>query len=119
MRPSLWRSRPAGRPPSGAAVGGEMLPGEGGPAGDQVGRRALEDDPAAVVAGAGAEGDDPVRVRHDRLVVLDDEHGTAGVDQPVEQAEQLLDVGQVEPGGRLVEYVDLALLAHLRGQLEP
>jgi len=33
----------------------------------------LEDDPAAVVAGAGAEVDDSVGVRHDRLVVLDDD----------------------------------------------
>jgi hypothetical protein len=32
-------------------------------------------------------------VRHDRLVVRD-----AGVDEPVEQAEQLLDVGEVEAG---------------------
>ena len=43
----------------------------------------------------------------------------AGVDEPVEQAEQLLDVGQVEAGGRLVEDVDVALLGHLGGQLEP
>ena len=73
---------------------------------------------AAVVAGAGAEVDDPVRVRHDRLVVLDDDHRLAGVDEPVEQAEQLLDVGEVQAGGRLVEDVDAALLAHVRGQLE-
>jgi hypothetical protein len=80
---------------------------------------ALEDDPAAVVAGAGAEVDDPVGVRHDRLVVLDDDDRLAGVDEPVEQAEQLLDVGEVEAGGRLVEDVDAALLGHVGGQLEP
>jgi hypothetical protein len=40
-------------------------------------------------------------VRHDRLVVLDDDDRLAGVDEPVEQAEQLLDVGEVEAGGRL------------------
>ena len=74
---------------------------------------------AAVVAGAGAEVDDPVGVRHHRLVVLDDDHRLAGVDQPVEQAEQLLDVGEVQAGGRLVEDVDAALLAHVGGQLEP
>jgi hypothetical protein len=39
---------------SGADVRGEVLAGEGGAAGDEVGRGALEDDPAAVVAGAGA-----------------------------------------------------------------
>ena len=43
------------------------------------------------MAGPGAEVDDPVGVRHDRLVVLDDDDGLAGVDQPVEQAEQVLD----------------------------
>ena len=80
---------------------------------------ALEDDPAAVVARAGAEVDDPVGVRHDRLVVLDHDDRLAGVDEPVEQAEQLLDVGQVQAGGRLVEHVDAALLAHVGGELEP
>ena len=61
------------------------------------------------MAGAGAEVDDPVGVRHHRLVVLDDDHGLAGVDEPVEQAEQLLDVGEVQAGRRLVEDVDAAL----------
>jgi hypothetical protein len=36
-----------------------------------------------------------------------------------EEAEQLLDVGEVEAGGQLVEDVDAVLLGHLRGQLEP
>ena len=71
--------------------------------GDEVGRRALEDDLAAVVAGTGAEVDDPVRVRHDRLVVLDDDDRLAGVDEPVEQGKELADVGQVQAGGRLVD----------------
>ena len=104
---------------SGADVGREVLAGEGGAGRDEVGGRALEDDPAAVVAGAGAEVDDPVGARHDRLVVGDDDDRLAGVDEPVEQAEQLLDVGEVEAGGRLVEDVDVALLGHLDGQLEP
>src|ERR671913_91283 len=90
-------------PRSGADVGREVLAGEGRAGGDEVGGGALEDDPAAVVAGAGAEGDDPVGVRPGRLVVLDDDDRLAGVDEPVEQAEQLLDVGEVEAGGRLVE----------------
>ena len=68
---------------------------------------------------ARAEVDDPVGVRHHRLVVLDDDDRLAGVDEPVEQGEQLLDVGQVQAGGRLVEDVDTALLAHAGGQLEP
>src|SRR5918998_984317 len=106
-------------PFSGADVGREVLAGEGGAAGDEVGGCALEDDPAAVVGGAGAEVDDPVGVPHDRLVVLDDDDRPAGVDEPVEQAEQLLDVGEVEAGGRLVEDVDAAPLGHAGGELEP
>src|SRR6202043_3006163 len=86
-------------PWSGADVGREVLAGEGGAGGDEVGGCALEDDPAAVVAGAGAEVDDPVGVPHAPLVVLDDDPRLAGVEEPVEQAEQLLDVGEVEPGG--------------------
>ena len=42
-----------------------------------------------------------------------------GVDQPIEQAQQLLDVGEVQPAGRLVEDVDAAGRGHVGGQLEP
>src|SRR4029450_13237296 len=93
-------------PRSGADVGRQVLAGEGGAGGDEVGGCALEDDPAAVVAGAGPQVDDPVGVRHDRLVVLDDDTRLARVDDPVEQAEQLLDVGEVQAAGRLVEDED-------------
>src|SRR6266849_5962136 len=71
-------------PRSGADVGREVPAGEGGAGGDEVGGCAVEDDPAAIVAGAGAEVDEPVGVRHDRLVVLDDNDRLAGVDEPVE-----------------------------------
>src|SRR6201996_6364410 len=104
---------------SAADVAREVLAGEGGAGGHEAGWCALEDDPAAVVAGAGAKVDDPVGVRHDRLVVLDDDDRLAGVHEPVEQAEQVLDVGEVEAGGRLVEDVDGALLGQVGGQLEP
>ena len=85
----------------------------------QVGRRALEDDTAAFMAGAGAEVDGPVGVRHHGLAVLDDDHRLARVHQPVQQPQQVLDVGEVQAGGRLVEHVDPALVAHVRGQLQP
>src|SRR6188472_74265 len=93
----------------------EMLAGQGGAGGDESGGGALEDDLAAVVA----EVDDPVGVRHDRLVMLDDNHGLAGVDEPVQQVEQLLDVGEVQAGRWLVEDIDAAFLRHVGGQLEP
>src|SRR5690606_22719151 len=128
---SRWpgRPRPTGRwrPATSAArscsplidVGGEVLAGEGGAGRHEVGRCALEDDPAAVVAGAGAEVDDPVGVRHHRLVMFDHDHRGAGDDQPVEQVEWLLHVGEVQAGGGLVEDVDAAGLAHAGRQLEP
>ena len=72
-----------------------------------------------VVAGAGAEVDDPVGVRHDALVVLNDDDRFARIYEPVEQAEQLLDICKVEAGGRLVEDVNVALLGHVGGQLQP
>jgi hypothetical protein len=74
-----------------------MLAGESGAGGDEVGGRALEDNAAAVVAGAGAEVDDPVGVRHDRLVMLDDDDRFAALDEPVQQAEQLPTVERVSP----------------------
>src|SRR5215208_713664 len=109
-------------PRSGADVGREVLAGEGGAGGDEVGGCALEDDPAALVAGAGAEVDDPVGVRHDGLVVLDDNDRLAGVDEPVEQPQRLLDIGEMEAGGWLVEDVDAGWLGwfpQVGGQLEP
>jgi hypothetical protein len=44
-------------------------------------------------------------------MMLDENHGVAGVDQPVERVEQLLDVGQMQPRGRFVEDVDRVLRA--------
>jgi hypothetical protein len=61
-----------------------MLARERGARGDEVGRCALEHDAAAVVTGAGGEVDDPVGVRHDCLVMLDDDDRLAGVDEPIE-----------------------------------
>src|SRR4051794_4163858 len=51
-------------------------------------------------------------------MVLDDDDGLARVDQPGEQREELLDVREMEPGGRLVEHEDAPLLAEVGGQLE-
>jgi hypothetical protein len=65
----------------------QVLAGEGRFRRHQIGGRALEHDPAAVVTRARAEIDDPVGVRHHRLVVLDHDDGLAGVNQAVEQAE--------------------------------
>ena len=91
----------------------EVLAGQGLAVGDEVGRCALEDDPAAVVAGPWTEVDDPIGVRHDGLVVLDDDHRLTRVDEPVEQSEQLFNVGEVQAAGRLVEDVDPSFFRRL------
>ena len=70
-----------------------MLASERGAGGDKVSGCALKHDPPAVVTRAGPKVDDAVGVRHDRLVVGDDDHRLAGVHEPVQQPEQLLEVG--------------------------
>jgi hypothetical protein len=50
--------------------------------------------------------------------VLDDDHGPTGIDESVEQADEVIDVLQVEPCRRLVEDVDLSVAGHLDRQLE-
>ena len=58
-------------------------------------------------------------MRHDGLVVRDDDGvELARVHQPVQQAEQLLDVGEMESVVGSSRTVDVALLAHVTGQFE-
>ena len=74
--------------------------------GDHVFRRALDDDAAALIAGFGAEVDDPVGRLDHVEIVLDDDDRVAQIDQAIEHVEQLADVVEVQAGGRLVEDVD-------------
>src|SRR5262249_57279106 len=67
-----------------------------------LGGRALRDDMAAVLAGAGPHVDEPVGRPHHLLVVLDDEDGVAEVAQPLERPDQLVVVALVKPDRRLV-----------------
>jgi diacylglycerol O-acyltransferase / wax synthase len=62
---------------------------------------------AAAVAALGAEVDDPVGGLDDVEVVLDHDDRVALVDQAVQHVEQLADVVEVQPGGRLVEDVEV------------
>ena len=83
--------------------------------------RPRRDHLAAGLAALGAEVDDPVRLLDHVEVVLDHEHGVAAVDEPLEHLEQLLDVGEVQPGRRLVEDVQRAAgrdLAQLGRELD-
>ena len=78
------------------------LAGDGG---DGFGRP-LGDDPAAAGAPFGAEVDEPVGGLDDVEVVLDDDDRVSLPLEAVEHVQQLADVVEVEPGGRLVEDVE-------------
>ena len=66
------------------------------------------DDLAAVLAGAGADVDDPVGGADRVLVVLDDDQGVAQVAQPDQGLDQPVVVALVQADGRLVEDVEHA-----------
>ena len=87
---------------------------------EPFGRTAVEH-PAAVLARAGADVDDPVGVPHHVEIVLDDEQRVARGLQPVERRQQRFGVDRMQTGGRLVEHVDDAeqVRAHLRRQPKP
>ena len=71
-------------------------------------RRALEDDVAAVLAGAGTEIDHVVGGANRLLVVLDDDDRVAEIAQPRQRAEQLAVVALMQADRRLVEHVQHA-----------
>jgi hypothetical protein len=62
----------------------------------------LGDELAAMCTGFGAEVEDPVGGFDDVEVMLDDEEGVTGIDEFLEDSEEVLDVGEVEAGGGLV-----------------
>ena len=99
----------------------QVLPGERILDGGHLLRRAGHDHLAPALAALGAEVDDPVGLLDHVEVVLDHEHGVARVDEPLQHLQQLLDVGEVQPGGRLVEDVERSPgrdLAELLRQLD-
>ena len=70
-------------------------------------RRALDHEPAAGVSSLRAEVDDPIGSLDHVEVVLDDQDGMAGVDQSVEDRDELPYVLEMEPGCRFVKKVEL------------
>ena len=63
------------------------------------------DDFAAAAAAFGAEIDQPVGRLDDVQVVLDHDDRVAGVDEAVQHLQQLVDVVEVQSGGRFIEDV--------------
>ena len=90
------------------------------PSSSSVGRRALEDQLAAVLAGAGTEVDHVVGGADRLFVVLDDDDGVAEIAQPRQRREQRAVVALVQADRRLVEHVEHAgqVRADLRGQAD-
>ena len=68
--------------------------------------RSFANDPAATATAFRAQVDDPVRGFDDIQVVFDDNHSVALVAQVVKDAEQLLDIVEVQASGRFVEDVE-------------
>ena len=126
--------RPHDQPLTKASAGARALTARGCRAGPRVRRGAARahrgdllrgarrHDPAALLARAGPEVDDPVRRSDHAHVVLDDHDGVAGVDQPVQLGHQHLHVGRVQAGRRLVQDVERVTAPgplQLGGQLDP
>ena len=88
------------------AAAAEVLAGERVGVVEQPLDAAGVDDLAPVLAGAGADVDDPVRDLDGVLVVLDDDQGVAEVLETDEGLDQPMVVALVEPDRRLVEDVE-------------
>ena len=88
-----WQTEHGSQRPAGVTFGtcGDVLGGAGG------------NDLPALVAGVGAEVNDPIGGLHDVEVVLDDEHGVAGIHEPLKDLKEHAHVVEVQAGGRLVE----------------
>src|SRR5690349_18476037 len=74
-------------------------------------RRAGDDDLAAGMTAFRSEINDVVCGLDDVHVMFDREHGMSRIDEPVQAAEEALDVRQVESRGRFVENVEGVLRA--------
>src|SRR5246127_1980248 len=94
--------------PGGTAgeIGAKVLAGVAGLTLGDVFGGAGGDDMAAGVAAFGAEIDDPVGGLDDLEIVLDDEYRVAGLDQRVQNVEELSHIIEMQPGRRLVEDIE-------------
>ena len=84
---------------------------------------ALSHDAPARRAAVGAEVDHPVGGLDHIQVVLDHHHRVASIHQPVQAVQQLLDIGDMEASGGLIQDIQVVLavldLAQLVRQFDP
>src|SRR5689334_22102502 len=78
-----------------ANVRGEVLARDGRLRLHELRRRSLEDDLPAFVTGAWPEIDDPIGVRDDGEVMFDHDDGLAGIDESIEEREELREIGEM------------------------
>ena len=64
------------------------------------------DDPAAAIAAFGAHVDDPVGTFDHIEIVLDHQHRVAHVGQAIQHIQQIMDVGKMQAGRRLIQNVE-------------
>ena len=91
-----------------AAAAGEEVAGQRAGRRHDLGRRALGDHLAAVLAGPGTHVDDVVGRAHRLFVVLDDDHGVAEVAQAQQGVDEAAVVALVQADAGLVEDVEHA-----------
>src|SRR5690606_16282609 len=98
----------------------QILTGKGARMARDLLRRAFRDDHAAAAAALGPEVDDPVGRLDHVEVMLDHDDRIAAVRKPLKDAEQALDIREVQPGRRLVEDIECPsgrAPGELRGEL--
>src|ERR1700676_4243905 len=81
-------------------------------------RSTLRNNNAAAVAAFGAQVDDPIRLGHDVEIVLDDDDRIAGIDQTVQDAQELFDIGHVQADRRFVKHIQ-GVLPFAARRVEP
>jgi hypothetical protein len=78
--------------------------------------RAGDDDAAAAVSGLRTHVEDPVRLRHDVKIVLDDDGRIAGSNEPMQNMQEPLHIGHVQPDGGLIENIERVPLLVVDGR---
>ena len=76
-------------------------------------RRSEKDDLTTGSTTVRSHINEPVCLLHHIQIVLDDNNGVATIYQAVQQFHDLLNIGSVETGGGLVQYIDVSFLIQI------